>query len=53
MSSNDFEPCIARLERLSDVKSDKSGVVSGKEIFGALLQFPVGSLAQLLIAFLA
>ncbi len=53
MSSNNLETSVRGLKLLADVEGDKSGVVSGEEIFGAFLKFPIGGLAEFLVAFLS
>ncbi len=52
MGSNNLEASIGGFKLLSDIKGDKSGVVSGEKILGAFFEFPVGSLAEFLVAFL-
>ena len=53
MGSNNLEASVGGFKLLSDIKGDKSGVVSGEEILGTFFEFPVGSLAEFLVAFLS
>lgn len=46
-----MDTCIGRIECFANIESNKSGVVSGEEIFFAFFQFPISILKDFFIAF--
>lgn len=51
VGTNNLEPSVWGFEVFSNIEGHKSGIVSGEEVLGAFLEFPVGGFAKFLVAF--